>query len=313
MFPLLISLLAAPNWRSKGVFKRFIMVVLPVIEPTIGSTKELMTKFSFPDENRNKASRPPFPPPTTLEDKLKHPTQDVLGYGSRLAQIRRRHIDLESHQRDLQLEVCRERYSRLKLLFQNLEILFKVDFDLGFKGLRLSSFARVLGFIKASNDDTSVAQRRLEDKQPEKKTNTDCLVEEQEKVHLGIKVGENITITRVPGQEGAEGNVVEKKKVKESMKANLRKLLKYKAWIVIMEYLVKVSKRRAFWSLNEDILKITILKTNTPYPSRKIRRAGMDHKKPGFELEGSKMEETAAAALGSKKDDVAHPRSKEWW
>ncbi|GJR16228.1 reverse transcriptase domain-containing protein [Tanacetum coccineum] len=26
----------------------------------------------------------------------------------------------------------------------------------------------------------------------------------------------------------------------------------------------------AFWSLNEDILKITILKTNTPYPSRKI-------------------------------------------
>ncbi|GJX38083.1 reverse transcriptase domain-containing protein [Tanacetum coccineum] len=42
--------------------------------------------------------------------------------------------------------------------------------------------------------------------------------------------------------------------------------------IVIMEYLVKDSKRRAFWSLNEDILKITILKTNTPYPSRKIRR-----------------------------------------
>ncbi|GKC10276.1 hypothetical protein Tco_1001886 [Tanacetum coccineum] len=29
---------------------------------------------------------------------------------------------------------------------------------------------------------------------------------------------------------------------------------------------------RTFWSLNEDILKITILKTNTPYPSRKIRR-----------------------------------------
>ncbi|GJT53382.1 hypothetical protein Tco_0988436 [Tanacetum coccineum] len=32
------------------------------------------------------------------------------------------------------------------------------------------------------------------------------------------------------------------------------------------------SKRHAFWSLNEDILKITVLKTNTPYPSRKIRR-----------------------------------------
>nr|GEU48377.1 hypothetical protein [Tanacetum cinerariifolium] len=40
---------------------------------------------------------------------------------------------------------------------------------------------------------------------------------------------------------------------------------------VIMEYLVNISKRRAFWSLNEDILKITVLTTNTPYPSRKIR------------------------------------------
>ncbi|GJV05557.1 hypothetical protein Tco_1343213 [Tanacetum coccineum] len=35
---------------------------------------------------------------------------------------------------------------------------------------------------------------------------------------------------------------------------------------------IPYSKRRAFWSLNEDILKITILKTNMPYPSRKIRR-----------------------------------------
>ncbi|GKA74133.1 hypothetical protein Tco_0780435 [Tanacetum coccineum] len=42
--------------------------------------------------------------------------------------------------------------------------------------------------------------------------------------------------------------------------------------VLIMEYLVNISKRRALWSLNEDILKITILTTNTPYPSRKIRR-----------------------------------------
>ncbi|GJU16668.1 zinc finger, CCHC-type containing protein [Tanacetum coccineum] len=42
-----------------------------------------------------------------------------------------------------------------------------------------------------------------------------------------------------------------------------------------------VSKRRAFWSLNEDILKITILKTNTPYPSRKIRRIrACNHQRP---------------------------------
>nr|GEX03047.1 putative multidrug resistance protein [Tanacetum cinerariifolium] len=193
----------------------------------------------------------------------------------------RRHIDLESHRRDLQLEVRREIYSRSKLLFQNLQILFKVDFDQGFEGLRLSSFARVLGFIKldenivqkhegskqvelkqlgskqvgfkqlghkqvrfkqlgpgvetgfhgVSNDDTAVAQRRLKDKQLEKKTNTDYLVKEHEKVNLGIKVGANIMVTGVLGQKGAEGNVAEKKKMKESMKANLRKLLKYKAWL----------------------------------------------------------------------------------
>ncbi|GJX07631.1 putative ribonuclease H-like domain-containing protein [Tanacetum coccineum] len=58
------------------------------------------------------------------------------------------------------------------------------------------------------------------------------------------------------------------------------------AWIcrckaVIMEYLVNISKRRAFWSLNEDILKISILKTNTPYPSRKIRRIrACTHQRP---------------------------------
>ncbi|GJZ38357.1 retrovirus-related pol polyprotein from transposon TNT 1-94 [Tanacetum coccineum] len=48
-----------------------------------------------------------------------------------------------------------------------------------------------------------------------------------------------------------------------------------------MEYLVNISKRRAFWSLNEDILKITILKTNTLYPSRKIRRIrACTHQRP---------------------------------
>ncbi|GJS62585.1 hypothetical protein Tco_0657369 [Tanacetum coccineum] len=50
---------------------------------------------------------------------------------------------------------------------------------------------------------------------------------------------------------------------------------------VIMEYLVNISKMRAFWSLNEDILKITILKTNTPYPSRKIRRLNVPVFKQG--------------------------------
>ncbi|GJZ29317.1 hypothetical protein Tco_0573964 [Tanacetum coccineum] len=50
---------------------------------------------------------------------------------------------------------------------------------------------------------------------------------------------------------------------------------------LITEYLVNINKRRAFWSLNEDILKITILTTNTPYPSRKIRRIrACTHQRP---------------------------------
>ncbi|GKF45697.1 hypothetical protein Tco_0135499, partial [Tanacetum coccineum] len=61
--------------------------------------------------------------------------------------------------------------------------------------------------VQDSNDDAAVAQRRLKDKQLKEKTNMGCLVKEQEKV-----------------------NVVEKKKVKESIKANLGKLLKYNAW-----------------------------------------------------------------------------------
>ncbi|GJS85721.1 hypothetical protein Tco_0752262 [Tanacetum coccineum] len=50
---------------------------------------------------------------------------------------------------------------------------------------------------------------------------------------------------------------------------------------LIMEYTVNISKRHAFWSLNEDILRITILKTNTPYPSRKIQRIrASTHQRP---------------------------------
>ncbi|GKA53108.1 hypothetical protein Tco_0746423 [Tanacetum coccineum] len=97
-------------------------------------------------------------------------------------------------------------------------------------GLRWNCRDREAEVFEVSNDDTAVAQRWLEDKQPKEKTNTNCLVKEQEKVHLGIKVWANITVTGVPGQEGAEGNVAGKVKVKEATKGNLGKLLKYNAW-----------------------------------------------------------------------------------
>ncbi|PWA53412.1 zinc finger, CCHC-type [Artemisia annua] len=103
----------------------------------------------------------------------------------------------------------------------------RVWFEVELQGAQGNREAEV---VQVSNDDAIVAQRRLEDKQLEEKTNTDCLVKEQEKVHLGIKVGTDITVIGVPGQEGAKGNAAEKKKVNESTEANLGKLLKYNAW-----------------------------------------------------------------------------------
>ncbi|GJZ60935.1 hypothetical protein Tco_0617072 [Tanacetum coccineum] len=102
----------------------------------------------------------------------------------------------------------------------------RIWFEVELQGAQKNHKADV---FQVSNDDATVAQRWLEDKQPEEKTHTDCLVKEQEKVHLGIKVGANIKVIGVPGQEGAEGNVAKKKKVKEYMETNLGKLLKYNA------------------------------------------------------------------------------------
>ncbi|GJW01534.1 hypothetical protein Tco_1556785 [Tanacetum coccineum] len=105
-------------------------------------------------------------------------------------------------------EVC---YQLLKMIEKQAGIRKIVLVVLG-KQVR---FSFVSGFkksdcleYKVSNDDTAVVQRRLKDKQPEEKTNTDCLVKEQEKVNLGIKVGVIITVTGVPGQEGVEGKYV---------------------------------------------------------------------------------------------------------
>ncbi|GJU58808.1 zinc finger, CCHC-type containing protein [Tanacetum coccineum] len=80
--------------------------------------------------------------------------------------------------------------------------------QVGFKQLGVKQGAqgkRESEVFQVSNDDVVVAQRRLEEKKLEEKTNTDCLVKEQENVHLGIKVGANIMVTGVPGQEGAKG------------------------------------------------------------------------------------------------------------
>nr|GEY18993.1 retrovirus-related Pol polyprotein from transposon TNT 1-94 [Tanacetum cinerariifolium] len=57
----------------------------------------------------------------------------------------------------------------------------RVWFEVKLQGAKGDREAEV---FQVSNDDVAVAQRRLEDKQLEEKTNTNCLVKEQEKVHL---------------------------------------------------------------------------------------------------------------------------------
>ncbi|GJR49351.1 hypothetical protein Tco_1399872 [Tanacetum coccineum] len=54
----------------------------------------------------------------------------------------------------------------------------RVWFKVELQGAQMGHEADI---FQVSNDDTVVAQRRLKDKQPEEKKNTDCLVKEQEK------------------------------------------------------------------------------------------------------------------------------------
>ncbi|GJR38195.1 hypothetical protein Tco_1213879 [Tanacetum coccineum] len=68
----------------------------------------------------------------------------------------------------------------------------RVWFEVELQGAQGDREAEV---FQVSNDDTAVAQRWLEDKQPEEKTNTDCLVKEQEKEYQTgwkIKKGNNV-------------------------------------------------------------------------------------------------------------------------
>ncbi|GJX25235.1 hypothetical protein Tco_0231531, partial [Tanacetum coccineum] len=149
------------------------------------------------------------------------------------------------------------------------DILFKVDFDPGFEGLKLSSFARVLRSIKVLEvikfeSSKQVGLKQLGSKQVRFKQlghkqvgfkqlgpgvitgvhrvqgekhvwfevelkgaqgdREPEVFQEQENVHLGIKVGAYITITEVPGQEG---NVAGRKK-RRSKEAKPGNLLKFK-------------------------------------------------------------------------------------
>ncbi|GKC70712.1 hypothetical protein Tco_1116595 [Tanacetum coccineum] len=80
--------------------------------------------------------------------------------------------------------------------------------------------------------------------------------------------------------------------------------------------LAKLQKARIL-GLNEDILEITILNTNTPYPSRKIRRRGIKLNTPYPEDQYAVLEiwneynilEDIKCGLYSKKSSIRHIQS----
>nr|GEY83568.1 retrovirus-related Pol polyprotein from transposon TNT 1-94 [Tanacetum cinerariifolium]GEZ83088.1 retrovirus-related Pol polyprotein from transposon TNT 1-94 [Tanacetum cinerariifolium] len=80
--------------------------------------------------------------------------------------------------------------------------------------------AKVVTFgVQKHGDSKQVGFKQLEAKMQRAQENREA---------EGLQVGANIMVTIVPGQ-GVEGNVAEKKKVKEYVKTNLGKLLKYNA------------------------------------------------------------------------------------
>ncbi|GJV13242.1 retrovirus-related pol polyprotein from transposon TNT 1-94 [Tanacetum coccineum] len=106
-------------------------------------------------------------------------------------------------------------------------------------------------------------------------SSSDELVEMFDSSRTEGRMPTKIELTLEQSQQGVSNDVLVSIEGVEELKRNV--------WIkVIMEYLVNISKRRVFWSLNKDILKIIVLTTNTPYPSRKIRciRA-CTHQRPG--------------------------------
>ncbi|GKC59217.1 hypothetical protein Tco_1086815 [Tanacetum coccineum] len=73
----------------------------------------------------------------------------------------------------------------------------RVWFEVELQGAQGDREAKV---FQVSNDDITVAQRRLKDKQPEEKTNTDCLVKEQKKEYRTSRVTKHLGVAGLQQQ-----------------------------------------------------------------------------------------------------------------
>ncbi|GJU37982.1 hypothetical protein Tco_1186336 [Tanacetum coccineum] len=113
----------------------------------------------------------------------------------------------------------------------------RVWFEVELQGAQGDREAEV---FQVSNDDTAVAQRWLEDKQPEEKTNTDCFVKEQEKEYqTGWKIK-----TGIQQQNGLVN------------KTNVKLFAKVRC------FLIQSGLSKVFWA--EDTTMSTYLVTRSP-------------------------------------------------
>ncbi|GJW62196.1 hypothetical protein Tco_0111531 [Tanacetum coccineum] len=118
----------------------------------------------------------------------------------------------------------------------------------------------------------------LKPKEPEK-----ALEYEFKDLHLNLPVLE--VLAHAPKYNALLDKYVESLDLGKMGRIRLKQFAKTKMTgshiILILPCRRGLTKRHAFWSLNEDILKITVLTTNTPYPSRKIRRiCACTHQRP---------------------------------
>ncbi|GJU41103.1 hypothetical protein Tco_1194060 [Tanacetum coccineum] len=149
----------------------------------------------------------------------------------------------------------------------------------------LAETSRTLGEYNSTRDSCLIA---LQSKQTELETYmtlNDRIVDYEKLEHklneiLGLLAEKEININKGLKLRAIEILVVKEKHdelVKHSLltKSHYEGLVKEKLILriaVIMEYLVKISKKARILELKRRHLKITVLKSNMPYPLRKIRR-----------------------------------------
>ncbi|GJR89129.1 hypothetical protein Tco_0213140 [Tanacetum coccineum] len=76
----------------------------------------------------------------------------------------------------------------------------------------------------------------------------------------------------VDEENGVKAALIEEKKLEDNdLSGTVFEGKYYVRFLIIMKYLVKISKKARILELKRRHLKITVLTSNTPYPSRKIR------------------------------------------